>query len=222
MQQLLGSSQSEPLIPDFSNDRRNEFGERVRWDRRVHHDEVYHPHQPRNGRNISQEVERKPRIERGIYGACDREHEQPVAIGLRTDDRLGGDVAGGAGPVLNDKRLTERLRQPLRHDTGHNVRSGRPASGEDGVFGKENTRVGAVITTGFALPTQYAAQGGAAFRILASSKAAGGRRSVEGGAWHALYTLLLAYRIGSYIPVPGIDPAAFERVMALEDRSVLS
>jgi preprotein translocase subunit SecY len=33
---------------------------------------------------------------------------------------------------------------------------------------------------------------------------------------------LLAYRIGSYIPVPGIDPAAFERAMALEDRSVLS
>jgi preprotein translocase subunit SecY len=33
---------------------------------------------------------------------------------------------------------------------------------------------------------------------------------------------LLAYRIGSYILVPGIDPAAFERVMALEDRSVLS
>jgi preprotein translocase subunit SecY len=33
---------------------------------------------------------------------------------------------------------------------------------------------------------------------------------------------LLAYRIGCYIPVPGIDPAAFERVMALEDRSVLS
>jgi preprotein translocase subunit SecY len=33
---------------------------------------------------------------------------------------------------------------------------------------------------------------------------------------------LFDYRIGSYIPVPGIDSAAFERVMALEDRSVLS
>jgi hypothetical protein len=27
---------------------------------------------------------------------------------------------------------------------------------------------------------------------------------------------------GSHIPFPGIDPAAFARVMALEDRSVLS
>jgi preprotein translocase subunit SecY len=33
---------------------------------------------------------------------------------------------------------------------------------------------------------------------------------------------LLAYRIASHIPVPGIDAAALERVMALEDRSVLS
>jgi preprotein translocase subunit SecY len=33
---------------------------------------------------------------------------------------------------------------------------------------------------------------------------------------------LLAYRIDFYIPVPGIDRTAFERVKALEDRSVLS
>jgi hypothetical protein len=46
------------------------------------------------------------------------------------------------------------------------------------------------------------------------------RRSVEGGAWHAPYTLSLP--IGSYIPVPGIDPAAFAGVMALEGRSVPS
>ena len=34
--------------------------------------------------------------------------------------------------------------------------------------------------------------------------------------------VLLAYRVGSYVPVPGIDPVGFERVMALEDRLVLS
>jgi hypothetical protein len=44
-------------------------------------------------------------------------------------------------------------------------------------------------------------------------------RPAAGGAWHARYTLL-AYHIGSYIPVPSIDPAAFERVMASEDRSM--
>jgi hypothetical protein len=33
-------------------------------------------------------------------------------------------------------------------------------------------------------------------------------------------TRSLAYRIGYSIPVPGIDPAAFERVTALEDHSL--
>jgi hypothetical protein len=33
---------------------------------------------------------------------------------------------------------------------------------------------------------------------------------------------LVAYRIGSYIRIPGIDPTAFECAMALDDRSVLS
>ena len=51
----------------------------------------------RTGLATGQHVERKPRIERGIYGACSRDHEQPIAIGLRTDDCLGGDVAGDAG-----------------------------------------------------------------------------------------------------------------------------
>jgi hypothetical protein len=50
-----------------------------------------------------------------------------------------------------------------------------------GVFGKEDARVGAVITTGFTPPTQYAAQGGAAFGY-SLKQSCGGRRSVEGDA----------------------------------------
>jgi len=37
-------------------------------------------------RNISQEGERKPRTERGIYGACGRDHE-PTADGIRAANR---------------------------------------------------------------------------------------------------------------------------------------
>src|SRR6266849_846038 len=53
------------LDPGFLDDRCNEFAERVRWDRRVHHDEVYHPHQPRNGRNILTKLN-------GSHGSPDR------------------------------------------------------------------------------------------------------------------------------------------------------
>ena len=109
----------------------------------------------------------------------------------------------------------------MRHDTGHNVRSGRPAPAEDGVFGKEDARVGAVITTSFTLPTQYAAQGGQLFGYSLQAKLPAGAGLSRRRMACTLYALF-AYRIGSYIPVPGIDPAAFERVMALEDRSVLS
>jgi len=90
--------------------------------------------------------------ERGIYGACGREHEQPVAIGLRTDDRLGGDVAGGAGPVLGDERLTERLRQPLRHDTWPQCSIRQAGFGRGRCRRQGGRGVGAVITTSFTLP----------------------------------------------------------------------
>jgi hypothetical protein len=43
-------------------------------------------------------------------------------------DRLGGDIAAGAGPVLDDERLAEPLRQPLTDQARENVV--RPAGGK--------------------------------------------------------------------------------------------
>ena len=47
--------------------------------------------------------------------------------GGRMHDRLGGDVAAGAGPILDDERLAETLRQPLtdqaREDVGPTPRA---------------------------------------------------------------------------------------------------
>ena len=39
--------------------------------------------------------------------------KQRVAVGRRAHDRLDGDIAAGAGPVLDQKILTDMLRQPL-------------------------------------------------------------------------------------------------------------
>ena len=63
---------------------------------------------------------------------------------------------------------------------------------DERVFGEEDAQVGA---TCFTLPDTVCGQGGAAFRIRTSSKAAGRRRSVEGRAWHAPYALFLPYRM---------------------------
>jgi hypothetical protein len=38
---------------------------------------------------------------------------QRVSIGARPHDRLGGDIAGGARPALDDKLLAKPLGQPL-------------------------------------------------------------------------------------------------------------
>jgi hypothetical protein len=43
-------------------------------------------------------------------------------------DRLGGDIAAGARPVLDDEWLAEPLRQPLTDQTREDVV--RPASGK--------------------------------------------------------------------------------------------
>ena len=44
---------------------------------------------------------------------ADRDQQQRIAIRRRMHDRFGGDVVAGTGPVLDDERLAETLRQPL-------------------------------------------------------------------------------------------------------------
>ena len=54
--------------------------------------------------------------------------QQRVAIRGRLGDRLGADVAAGAGAVLNDELLAEAIRQPLPHQARLDV--GGPAGGK--------------------------------------------------------------------------------------------
>jgi hypothetical protein len=83
----------------------------------------------RHRRDVADEVEAEVRVERRIDGVCrDRQHQR-VAVGRRPDDELGADIAGGARPVLDDERLFEPFRQPLRHQPRDDV--GR-AAGDDG------------------------------------------------------------------------------------------
>ena len=54
--------------------------------------------------------------------------QQRIAIRGRPRDRLGADVAAGAGAVLDDELLAEAVRQPLTHQARLDV--GRPAGGK--------------------------------------------------------------------------------------------
>src|SRR6516165_671054 len=81
----------------------------------------------RHGCDVADEIE----IEVVIEGRVDRcssiRAKERIAIGGRTDDGLGGDIAGGAGPVLDDEWLTEPLRERLTQQAYEDVRS--PARG---------------------------------------------------------------------------------------------
>src|SRR5262249_19803389 len=58
---------------------------------------------------------------RGIDRGHRRDHEQRVAVGGCLHDRLGGDVAAGARPILDDELLAETLRKPLPDQPRDNV-----------------------------------------------------------------------------------------------------
>ena len=42
-------------------------------------------------------------------------HKERIPVRVRVYDRLGGDIASRARPILGDKLLTETLRQPLSY-----------------------------------------------------------------------------------------------------------
>ena len=73
-------------------------------------------------------VERRP-VQCCVDDVWRADRQQRVTVGGRPHDGLGGDVAGGAGPILDDDRLTETLLQPLPDHAGEKVRraTGRKA-----------------------------------------------------------------------------------------------
>ena len=93
----------------------DEFGDRLGGDRRMHHDDVGQPRGADNRRDVPNEVETEIAVERGIDRVRGHDLQQRVAIGGRSGDRLGPDVAAGAGAVLDDELLAEAIRQPLTH-----------------------------------------------------------------------------------------------------------
>src|SRR5215471_1857062 len=72
-------------------------------------------------RDVADEIETKLVIERGVDGIPTADHEQRVSVCGRAHDGLGADIAAAARSVLDNKLLTEPLRQPLTHQTRDDV-----------------------------------------------------------------------------------------------------
>jgi hypothetical protein len=74
--------------------------------------DVWQNGETRDWRDVVNEIVIEFLIERCIDSIRRSGQEKRIAIGGRTYDRLGGDIATRAGPVVDDKRLAEPLRQP--------------------------------------------------------------------------------------------------------------
>src|SRR5712671_3260937 len=81
------------------------------------------PLDDRNGCDVADEIEIEVVIESRVDRGSSIRTKERIAIGGRTNDGLGGDIAGGASPVLDDEWLTEPLRERLTHQAYEDVRS---------------------------------------------------------------------------------------------------
>ena len=75
----------------------------------------------RDRRDVADEIEIELVVERRVDRVRRTDQEERVAVRRRTHDRLGGDIAAGARPVLDDEWLAEPLRQPLTHQAREDV-----------------------------------------------------------------------------------------------------
>ena len=89
-------------------------------------------------RSVANEIEVELVEQRRIDRIRRAGQEKRVAVGFRTHDRLGGDIAAGARPVLDDEWLAETLRQPLPYQARNDVdlaARGRPTIKRTGRVG---------------------------------------------------------------------------------------
>jgi hypothetical protein len=83
-------------------------------------------------RNVAQKSESKIVVERRVDRIRGPDQQQRISVGRCAHDRFGGEVAGSAGPVLDDDRLPQPRGKPLRHQARQNVvgATGRKADNE--------------------------------------------------------------------------------------------
>src|SRR5262245_54356234 len=82
---------------------------------------VCQPHYAGDRDAVADEIKRKLLVKCRVDGVVRADEGDRVAIGRRVERGLHADVAGRAGPVLNDKLLSQMIRQVLADDARHDV-----------------------------------------------------------------------------------------------------
>src|SRR5215472_14779309 len=106
----------------------DELGDRLSWNRWIHHHEVGHDNNAGDRRDVADEIEVELLIKRRVHRVRRMDEEERIAIRYRTHDGLRGDIGAGARPVLDNELLAEPLREPLADQASDDV--GAPAGGK--------------------------------------------------------------------------------------------
>ena len=87
-----------------------------------------------NRRDVAQETVIEIVVNRGVDCVRRPDQKERIPVGRRAHDSLGGDVAGGAGPVLDDDRLTQPAGKPLPHQAPEDVIGAAGWKADDEVY----------------------------------------------------------------------------------------
>src|SRR6516165_12486698 len=99
----------------------DEFGDRLDRYRGIHLQEKGLAMNARDRGDVADQIEPELVVERGVDRVHRSGHKERISVRGRVHDRLSGDIAGRARPILDDKLLTEPLRQPLSYQACHDV-----------------------------------------------------------------------------------------------------
>ena len=106
----------------------DELGNGLGRNRWIDHHDNGNAADARDRRDVADEIEIELVVERRVDRVRRSDQEERIAVRRRAHDRLGGDIAASARPVLDDELLAEPLRQPLTDQARDDV--GRAAGGE--------------------------------------------------------------------------------------------
>ena len=117
------------ILPDCERAERNELLERFRRQRRMHDEYAGLVRYPRDRNEVALGVERQLRVDGRIDGEADRAEEQRIAVGNGLCGDVGADAAAGAGAIVDDDRLPERLPDRIGEDARVDVGAAAGAKG---------------------------------------------------------------------------------------------
>src|SRR5712671_3030916 len=99
----------------------DEFGDRPGRKRGVYHQDIRPPRDARNRRNIADEVETKPVVQRRVDGVRRTAEQERVTVCRRARHGLGAQISACTSAIFNNEWLPKPIRQALTDQTRENV-----------------------------------------------------------------------------------------------------